>query len=51
MFPGGDTVVLANVAKSLTSTHRIKTADGGLHIIPKGWIAIHIVDPKNDWTA
>jgi len=31
--------------------HRLKTADGRLHIVAPGWLAIHIVDPKADWTV
>lgn len=44
-FPGGETVKLANVTHFLarsSGTHRLKTADGRLHIVPVGWIHIEI---------
>ena len=34
-----------------SGTHRVRTADGMLHIISSGWYAIHIVDKKQDWTV
>lgn len=34
-----------------SGTHRVRTADGQLHIIAPGWLAIHIDDDGNDWTA
>lgn len=34
-----------------SGTHRVKTADGGLHIIATGWYAVHITDAKKEWTA
>ena len=33
-----------------SGTHRVKTADGRLHIIAAGWLAITIEDPTHDWT-
>lgn len=50
-FPGGHLVTLINVIELIvrpSGTHRIKTRDGLLHIIPKGWIHISINSPK-DW--
>ena len=34
-----------------SGTHRVKTADGRLHIIASGWLAITIEDPTHDWTV
>lgn len=35
-----------------SGSHRLKTADGHLHIIPAGWRHIDIVDlEKKDWTT
>lgn len=34
-----------------SGSHRVRTADGKLHIIAKGWIAVHIDDGGKDWTA
>lgn len=41
----GDSVTLNRIThfKASTSTHRLKTADGNLHIIPAGWIHIEIL--------
>lgn len=50
-FPNGETVTLENVthlAVSASGTHRIKTGDGMLHIVPVGWH--HIVIDADDWT-
>jgi hypothetical protein len=50
-FPGGEQVVLHTVTHILvreSGTHRLRTADGKLHIVPAGWLHIEI-DAK-DWT-
>lgn len=44
-FPGGEQVKLENVTHFLardSGTHRLKTADGRLHIVPLGWLHIAI---------
>lgn len=44
-FPGGETVELTFVTHFLareSGTHRLRTANGKLHIIPPGWIHIEI---------
>lgn len=44
-FPGGELVTLSNVTHFLareSGTHRLKTADGKLHIVPVGWLHIEI---------
>lgn len=33
-----------------SGTHRLKTADGHLHIVPEGWIHIEIEDEIKEWT-
>lgn len=50
-FPGGEKIVLTNVTELVvreSGTHRLKTADDKLHIIPTGWI--HIEIDEKDWT-
>lgn len=50
-FPGGDIVELNEVTElafGSSGTHRIKTADKKLHIIPKGWI--HVEIDEENWT-
>ncbi len=44
VFPNNEKVRLENVTEFFASstTHRLKTADGRLHIIPMGWIHIEI---------
>lgn len=45
-FPGGEIVVLEHVTHFVarpSGTHRLKTADGRLHIIPTGWLHIELV--------
>ena len=52
IFPGGDKVELLNVVELVvreSGTHRIKTADKKLHVIPTGWI--HIEVDAEDWTV
>lgn len=52
IFPGGDRVDLVDVVELVvreSGTHRLKTADGKLHIIPTGWI--HIEVTAQDWTV
>lgn len=44
-FPGGEKVALKDVTHFLardSGTHRLKTADGKLHIVPVGWLHIEI---------
>ncbi|MFG6117224.1 hypothetical protein ACGTN9_18890 [Halobacillus sp. MO56] len=51
-FPNDDKVVLNNVVELIvreSGTHRIKTEDKKLHIIPHGWI--HIEIDEEDWTV
>lgn len=51
-FPGGDKVVLNDIIELVvreSGTHRIKTADNKLHIIPDTWI--HIEINASDWTV
>ncbi len=49
-FPGGDKVVLNDVQEISVSgtTHRLKTGDGKLHIVPLFWI--HIEIDADSWT-
>jgi hypothetical protein len=50
-FPKGETIRLENVthlAVSASGTHRLKTADGHLHIVPVGFL--HIDIDADDWT-
>lgn len=50
IFPNGDRVVLKNVTELIvreSGAHRLKTADGKLHIIPPTWI--HIEIEAEDW--
>lgn len=45
-FPDGAKVVLKDVTHFLareSGTHRLKTADGKLHIVQSGWLHIEIV--------
>lgn len=52
-FPGGNFITLKNVTELIvrpSGTHRLKTADKKLHIIPTGWIHIEINSPK-DWVV
>ena len=47
-------VILEDVIELIvrpSGTHRIRTADGNLHIIAPGWLAIHIDDGGKGWTA
>lgn len=51
-FPGGEKVTLENVTHFLcrsTGTHRLRTADGLLHIVPVGWL--HIELDVDDFTV
>lgn len=34
-----------------SGTHRLKTADGKLHVVAPGWLAITIEDDKKEWTV
>lgn len=52
VFPGGDTITLTNVVELIvrpSNSHRLKTGDGKLHIIPSGWI--HIEIDADNWTV
>lgn len=51
-FGNGDFVVLENVVElrvSESGNHRLKTADGSLHIVPPFWI--HIEIEADEWTV
>lgn len=53
-FGAGRTVTLTDVRELIvrdSGTHRVTTADGRLHIIAPGWLAIHIDDHGRDWTV
>jgi len=53
-YGDGRTVTLRNVTELVvrkSGTHRITTADGKLHVIDKGWVAIHIDDSGKPWTV
>lgn len=53
-FGHGKTVVLENVTQLVvreSGSHRLSTADGKLHIVAPGWVAIHIDDDGKDWTV
>jgi hypothetical protein len=44
-FPNGEKVTLTDVTHFLareSGTHRLKTADGKLHIVPAGWLHVEI---------
>jgi hypothetical protein len=44
-FPGGEKIALTNVTHFLardSGTHRLRTMDGMLHIVPVGWIHVAI---------
>lgn len=50
VFPAREIVVLENVSELVvreSGTHRLKTTDGKLHIIPTGWI--HIEIDEQEW--
>lgn len=52
-FPKGEVVELLQVVELIVSdsgNHRLKTADGLLHIVPTGWLHIEILD-DGEWTA
>ncbi|WP_268891233.1 hypothetical protein [Agromyces humi] len=34
-----------------SGSHRLKSADGRLHVIPSTWIAITIEDESGNWTV
>lgn len=36
---------------SESGNHRLKTADGNLHIVPADWIHILIEDESHNWTV
>lgn len=49
-FPDGELVSLKDVTHFLNrpTNHRLKTADGKLHIVPTGWI--HVEIDAEEWT-
>jgi hypothetical protein len=52
VFPNNEKVVLKNVTELIvrdSGTHRLKTADGKLHIVRNGWI--HIEIDETEWTV
>lgn len=52
-YGAGRTVTLTDVRELIvrdSGTHRVTTADGRLHILAAGWLAIHIDDDGRDWT-
>lgn len=52
IFPNNEKVVLKNVTELIvrdSGTHRLKTADGKLHIVRDGWI--HIEIDETEWTV
>lgn len=52
-FPN-KTVKIKNIVELVvrdSGTHRLKTSNGKLHIIPEGWVHIEITTPKKDWTV
>lgn len=52
-FPGGDEIKLDGPRELFISrasgNHRIKTADGKLHIVPSGWLHIEIDSEVGMW--
>ena len=50
-FPNGESFSLYNVTHFLarpSGTHRLKTGEGLLHVVPTGWL--HIEIDVEDWT-
>lgn len=50
-FQGGERVRLENVTHFVareSGTHRLKTQDGKLHIVPPGWL--HVEIDADGWT-
>lgn len=50
-FPGDEKITLTNVTDFLareSGTHRLKTGDGHLHIVPGGWL--HVEIDADGWT-
>jgi hypothetical protein len=53
-YGNGKSVKLADVVELVvrpSGNHRVRTADGLLHIVAPGWLAIHIDDGGNGWTV
>ncbi|SDH43655.1 hypothetical protein [Microbacterium sp. 77mftsu3.1] len=53
-FGHGAEVTLADVVELIvrpSGSHRVRTADGRLHYVAKGWLAIHIDDGGKGWTV
>lgn len=51
-FPNGNMVTLYNITELIvrpSGSHRIKTFDKKLHIIPMGWI--HLEIDSDDWVV
>jgi oxalate decarboxylase/phosphoglucose isomerase-like protein (cupin superfamily) len=52
IFPNNQKVVLKGVTELIvreSGTHRLKTSDGNIHIVPTGWI--HIQINETEWTV
>lgn len=53
-YPGGDELRVENIRELVvrpSGSHRLKDEDGDLIIMSAGWLAIHIVDEKKEWTV
>jgi len=51
-FPNNETIIIEEVRAlriSASGNHRIKTKNGRLHIIPKGWLHIEIESEVGKW--
>lgn len=55
VYDFGDTQIVLQEVRELivrdSGSHRVRTADGKLHVIAPGWFAIHIDDGGKDWTV
>ena len=52
-FPGGNVVTIEDVIElsiSSTGNHRLRTEDGRLHLVPKGWLHIEIMTESKQWS-
>ena len=52
-FPAGDAITYRNVRWIVvrpSGNHRLKTADGKLHIVSPKWLAIQVETPSGEWT-
>lgn len=51
LFPGGNTVVIKNPVELVvrpSGSHRVKTADGKVYIVARGWLCVEIVS-RSGW--